>query len=442
MAGTHSRLSPSSAHRYSRCPGAPNAEAGLPDDPSRFAAEGTVFHEIAAWCLQWGMEPEDFLGAVFEEDGFEITVDADMVRYMTPGLARARELMAGPGRVSYVERRVDLSHILGEGEGGTADLTIIDTIEREIILWDWKYGQGVPVTAFENEQEMLYLLGAWNDLAWPLLGNSADVKVRLIIEQPRARGQLTIREGEESEDEESDEAELDDGDVSDETPQVAEWETTMDDVIVNFGWRMSEVAEATRDPNAPRVPGPKQCKFCKRAKTKGGCPERNEYLIDVFGQMFDDIDAQEELGVTFPLDHPSLLTPERRSWIVQHAPMLKKFLTDVHAHVVHDAVSGEPTPHLKVVAGRNPARKYHEGVEEKVEAILVEELGPEKAYNKKILSPAQAEKLLPLKSYAKIEGYVDKGVAKATLVPLSSNKKALPTHSDKFTDEDIEIGED
>ena len=41
MPRDHARLSPSAAERWFACPGAPNAEAGIPESTSLAASEGT-----------------------------------------------------------------------------------------------------------------------------------------------------------------------------------------------------------------------------------------------------------------------------------------------------------------------------------------------------------------------------------------------------------------
>src|SRR5688500_2727457 len=85
-APAHSDCGPSSLSRRMKCPGSRNAERGLPDRVSKDAAEGTVFHEVAAMCLEFGLEPDDFLDREFEADGYTFTFDEDFARHMRPGL--------------------------------------------------------------------------------------------------------------------------------------------------------------------------------------------------------------------------------------------------------------------------------------------------------------------------------------------------------------------
>ena len=81
-----------------------------------------------------------------------------------------------------VEKRVDFSSFVPEGFG-TADCVMIQG--SDLYVTDYKHGKGVPVSAENNPQLMLYGLGA------PMEYETVyDIKtVRLAIVQPALEGQ-------------------------------------------------------------------------------------------------------------------------------------------------------------------------------------------------------------------------------------------------------------
>ena len=76
----HSRLSPSGAHRWIRCPASVpfQKKLGIISESSEYAAEGTAVHEIIERCLKDGAEPIDFIGKTLSVDKFEKTITEKM----------------------------------------------------------------------------------------------------------------------------------------------------------------------------------------------------------------------------------------------------------------------------------------------------------------------------------------------------------------------------
>lgn len=413
----HSIRGPSGAHRWRRCPGSINAERGLPDNARREAAEGTVFHEYAAMALRFGLDPEDFpLGVVTEQDGYEIEYDEDMVRYMRAGLDWIRDEIE-PGDIVLIERRVDISPWCGEGQFGTADVIIIKALKRRIINFDWKYGKGIPVSPVKNDQMYLYNLGGWNDYAEPIFNalgiRPEEIEVEFVIEQPRANG------------------------------GGGSWTTTMAECLAE-GEQIREDALATMNPHAVRVPGEKQCLFCKAS---GRCPEQDVYLLDVMGQKFEDIAEDIELGVGPAFERPEELSREVRSFVLLHWKTFKRWVDQIHAITVHDLKAGKDVPLLKAVAGKPGRRYYMPDYLPEASETLVELMGKDKAYETKLVSPAVAEKAVGKKVFAeKMKAYINQPPGKTILVSLDDARPAIQDFASKFEDmdddSDNENGED
>ena len=65
---THAKLSPSSAHRWSRCPGSVALEAKYPDNSGPAALDGTRTHMLLEMCLVTCMDPMMMVGQELEDD--------------------------------------------------------------------------------------------------------------------------------------------------------------------------------------------------------------------------------------------------------------------------------------------------------------------------------------------------------------------------------------
>lgn len=392
----HSHLGPSSWERWVRCPGAPSAESGLPDTTGFEAAEGTAFHEWVSDCLELGLEPEDFLGAEMVVDGHTITCDEEMCRSARDGIDYVRAIAAQPNVELFVETRVDISPWTLPGQFGTADVILIHPEERWMIVFDWKYGKE-PVYPQENYQLQGYALGAWETTAWSYFGDPAGVDVTLVIEQPRVPG------------------------------AGGAWKTTMSRIL-EFGDHVRRQAVLSTDPNAPRHPGQKQCRWCK---ARDRCGAYAEWHLENIGLDFDDLDE----GFTHDLEPllPEDITPERRSYLLKIRPMINQWLDAMHKTAYHDATVGKPTPGLKLVEGRRPARSWSENQEHKAEQALVGIAGQNAYKPRELLSPSQAEKKVGKKVYlTTLKRFVDEGEPSLILVPEEDRREAKKTAIDEF----------
>lgn len=414
----HSERGPSAAHRWRRCPGSVRESRGLPNDAGIEAALGTVFHEFAAITLEFDIDQYAMIGSrmIVEADGkpVELEFDLEMATKMQPGLdwIRAYE---GPGTVLLVEKRLDLQEWVGEGEFGTSDAGIIDVENWRIVVFDWKWGAGVPVQPYRNDQAMLYFLGFWSTYARAMFEQHIiendgaasleapwedDIEVIVNIEQPRAPGGGGV------------------------------WKTTVGELLAE-GQKIKRDAKATEDPHAPCIPGEKQCQFCPASRYQT-CTAERDYVLSAFDVTTDDLEIALMSGADLDLRDRKALTPEQRSALVMASPQLKKYLDALHAEAYQDAQNGIDVPGMFLAEGRRPGRKWKD--EDKAHPIIESRLKDE-AWEKKWLTPTQVEERVGKAQYERhYAALVDQGEAKPQLVPAESGKTPVRSRREQLDD--------
>lgn len=370
-------LRPSTAHRWMLCPGAPAAEAGLPDRPSSFADEGTAAHELAALVLN-GASAGRLLGRPLPVSGKVPGID--MGRHVRAYVDHVRSL-AG---VLSVETPLDLSDWLGEDAGGTAD-AVVDGREGLHVV-DLKYGRGVRVSARGNPQLRLYALGALSRRG----GAQGGHPVTTTIVQPRLEH------------------------VDSET-------MTVDDLLWWSAEALMPAVRAALAPGAPRRPSEEACRFCLARPT---CPEAAGAASEALAASFDDLDAPAP---------PASLTDEDLSRALRLRPVIEGWLRSVAAHVEGRVRSGG-FPGWKLVAGRG-RRAWAEGSEGTLDELL-----GDAAWTRERVSPAQAERLLGRADRHRLDGIVRSLPGRPVLAPQDDPRPAVAACPDDF-DEVAEVEE-
>lgn len=384
------------------CDQAPEREA------SEFSAEGTVAHEVREMCLLTGNDPEEYLGRVMEADGFTFTVDEAMVEALRPGIEWIRERK---GR-RVVEYTVKFDRWL-PGQYGTLDTGII--APDLIIINDLKYGAGMPVSAFENEQLMIYALGFWENVA---RFETDATEFLLVVDQPRARRSGRVGSQDDFDDDEDN--------SEDESRWGGEWYVSLEDLLA-FGERLKTGYDVASSTGAWLRAGEKQCQFCP---AKGFCDEYARQALAVLKVEFCDLDP----GVITLKAHGQL-TPEIRSNIALNQGVVKSWLSAVYSKVLSDAQMGRETPYAKAVNGKQGPRKW--ASEEAAQEFMREHLPPEKVTweETKMLSPAQFEKQkVPAEAKKGVAQYVTRSSGKPVLVGIGDERPAINI-ADEFDDE-------
>ena len=358
------------------------------DRSSQFAAEGTAAHEVRALALDLGIDPHEFIGMRITADGFTFPVTEEMCDHLMPGIDWIREQTAprskGRPDLMVVENRVDLGHFL-PGQFGTLDLGILR--DDAVIISDLKYGAGVPVDAVNNRQLMIYAAGFWFNHGHGKRPHAR--RVILNIDQPRAGG-------------------------------MKFWELDRSELLA-FAEEARAAARVVDDPDAALVASEKGCRWCPVRTTEWGCKTYDAFMLSLFADAFDDIENEPD----FP--DPERMTPERRYHIVRNAHLARAWLAKLREESLAAALAGRPDPGSKAVAGQKGDRHYND--EAAAEAILVRALGRDDAFNRKLLSPAQAEPLM--KPGRKRKGHPEAWDDLTALVVQSDGKPALAPAEDE-----------
>jgi hypothetical protein len=145
----------STAKRVMACPGSVALVQQMPPQPSSVHADtGTLLHNTIASILETGKPPHEFLGATY--NAIELTEDL-LERKLLPALAALDEIDPDKTMEYAVEQVVGFGNAL-PGVFGSADL--VGRIGNRGVLLDWKFGDGVAVSAEENPQALFYCAAA------------------------------------------------------------------------------------------------------------------------------------------------------------------------------------------------------------------------------------------------------------------------------------------
>ena len=357
--GTHSNLSPSKAVRWMACPGSIREEAKYPASESGPSAiDGTHTHTVVEHCVKANLaDPRPMVGVKMKDHDGEFVIDqarADRVK-VAIDYVQSRLFAVGFDAQIISERRVNPAYLLGRDDlAGTADIQIIGGGILEVI--DYKDGVNL-VSAKDNLQLELYVLGALAALKLPINGNYPFKLIRMTIIQPKLalKGLNPI------------------------TTHEVSLETAL-------SWipKYVTAAAATDAPDAPLVPGEAQCKYCA---VKGCSARANQALADS-GIVFANLD----LATQSAKQDPHSMTDQQLVEIIEAAPLIKTMLEAAETEALARLKAGKSVSGLKLVYGRG-SRVWTLPEEETAEKLIRMGVPKSAVYETKLVSPAKAEKL-------------------------------------------------
>lgn len=369
----HALLSASSAHRWLACPPSAVAAEVYPAQDTEFTREGTLAHEVAEYTARTNP------GVHFDLDAYlgeHHGCDQEMIDCARGYADYIQEQLRGDDAIVLLEQRVDFSPWVPDGFG-TCDCIIIQGDTLTII--DYKYGQGVPVSAVDNPQMKLYALGALNDF-----GIAYDVKqIEMHIYQPRINN-------------------------------VSDCSLMVEDLM--------EWAEKTVKPIAAKASKGKGqysagawCKFCPHA---GRCRQLTKTCTEYV--------ETHSLRVSVPV-----LAPHEVAEVLTMEPLITLWLKRVKAQALTDLMDGKDVPGWKVVEGKLGNRKWKDELAV-AKALEAAGYGPGEYTETKLLSPAAMDKSIGKKKVEELlTDMIDRSPGAPTVVP-ASDKRLAYNRADDF----------
>lgn len=425
----HAILSPSGAHRWMSCPGAPAMEQDEPDNGSEYADEGTAAHFLAAECLRNNCDPvnytkrvievgccqdPDFDGALWggemKESRWELRntyeVDGDLIANIRTYVSNIRQY--AEGGTLLVEQALPIGHLTGEEDAtGTGDAVVL--LDDELQLHDLKYGHR-GVSPENNPQLMLYALGALK--AAEILGYEF-ARVRLVIHQPRV----------------------------DSAPR--EWDCSvaeLDAFAAKVRERAFHAMQCFNEKPEALIhhlrPSETACEWCR---AKAACPKLADFVQQTVAAEFETmVEPQNGEDVT---NEVQALASGELAVKMQACNLIEAWIKAVRAKVESSLLAGTPVPGYKLVQGKRGNRQWRSS-DEAEQLLKSFRLKQEEMYDFSLISPTTAEKVLKEspKRWTKAQALIVQKEGKPSVAPADDKRPEWKPEPPKF--DNLATGED
>ena len=387
MPDKHAILSPSAAHRWLHCTPAPRVEAEFPETTSEYAEEGRLAHsvcELAAKKKFTVMNNRTYnsrlkkLKADPKWDDEMLSTAATYVEHLTEHAMRFEH-------APYValEVQVDITDYAPEAFG-TCDCVMIGG--DELIITDYKHGKGVPVSAQDNPQMLLYALGALK-LYRPIYGDMIR-RVSTYIDQPRLGSydgaSMTVEE------------------------------------LLAWGESIKPKAAAAFMGTGEFAPG-EWCRFC-RAKAKCRARANQNTALEDFKDCIPlgrSIPMQAEYDAT-GFKPSNCLTDEEIGALLVRAEGLVAWYNDLKEYALAACLNGKTIPGWKAVEGRSTRAWTDQDAA--LDALMAGGVEEAIIYDRVPKTLAQLEKVIGKQRFGELVG---------GMIIKSPSKPALAAESDK-----------
>ncbi len=386
----HSRFGASSSERWMECPGSVSMSEGMPNESSEYAKEGTALHAVSSHCLESDQDAAEWIDRAFKyEDHGQpetIEIDEEQAEHVQVYLDVVRADKAARGGKLLIETRFHL-HWLHPEFFGTGDCCAIGD-DKILRVYDAKFGRGKAVEVVradgrKNSQLGYYGIGAVEALR-RLIEQLQIETVELIVVQPRRHHR--------------------DGPVRRVTVTHAE--------LLEMSQELVEAA-ANAVSDAPRFKAGEWCGFCRGAAK---CPTLKAVTYNTAQLDFDDAGVPVRIA-----NLAATMDPAELAKTLDAADMIETWIGAIRAHAQRRADAGETIPGYKLVDKR-ATRKWRDADAAASDLSLVFGLAESSIYAKKLLSPAQVEKLIPKAERHALADLYDKRSSGTKLARVSDDR--------------------
>ncbi len=315
----HSDFGGSVIGRVIACPGSVPLCNSVPERlSSSYADEGTFAHALGEKHLRAGnFDAQQSIGDEIESDKLasKKIVTTEMAAAVQVYLdAVQAEMVKTEDAILLIEERFTLP-ISSADEGevfGANDALVYHPSTGRMVVFDYKHGQGVSVSAEDNKQLKFYAAGAaLSHPYWPI------AELELVIVQPRAR--------------DADEQEI---------PGVKPW--PMDTFeLLEFVAEVEQAVAIAKAPGAPVAAG-SHCRWCAAASV---CPAKQEEVIASIGVDFHDIAGMSPKALPEPKD----MDTARIAKLLQGLDVLTAWANQVREYAYGLLEQGVAVPGFKLV---------------------------------------------------------------------------------------------
>lgn len=371
----HALLSPSAAHRWLNCTPAARLEATLPYKSSIYADEGTLAHSVCELTAKKYFTP--MKTAAFNREMKKLKENKlwndEMIQTADTYVGHLKEKAISFKTAPYIvfETKVEMNDYVPEAFGRCDCIMFGD---NTLVITDYKHGKGVPVSAKENPQLMLYALGALN--RYQMLFDIDSVQI--CVDQPRLNHYET-------------------------------WECTKK-VLLDWGESIKPVAQQAYEGTGEYNPG-SWCRFCR---ANGVCTAQTKNQITAFDDFKDAI----EQGNT------DLLTPAQIADALAKGAVLVNWYEALQKAAPEKILEGTPIPGYKVVEGRSTRSWTNQ--DEALTALQAAGIERAIIYDSIPKSLAQLEKVIGATKFAELVGkYIFKPSGKPTLTTEDDKRPAF-----------------